>query len=145
MDSDQMQTDFIDLATRRAMFWRAVSLAAGTTPCRPPGADHPDERLLAACVSFNRLEREKIELIASGEPDVCGVLVSRLHSDQAFQLEAMSRIRPMTPDGHRSRALAFQLWNGGELAFRARVGRDVEDCLLAAIVRDLADGRPAKR
>ena len=39
---------------------------------------------------------------------------------------------------HRARAVAFTLWDGGELAHRAQAHGLLEDRLLSALVRDLA-------
>ncbi len=118
---------------------RASSGAADTLRYRPD----PDLAVIAACAAFNAIERRKLDLIEGP-----GRIVDDAVRDRALEpltvmqqayLDMLCTRHATTLAGHQARAISFALWHGGELADRARAIGFLEDRLLAALVRDLAD------
>ncbi|MGI4941232.1 MAG: hypothetical protein ACRYHQ_11860, partial [Janthinobacterium lividum] len=60
-----------------------------------------------------------------------------LWDEQEPHLDLLVRLRARSLGGHRARAAAFALWDGGEIADRAEASGLLEDRLLASLVCDL--------
>ncbi len=118
------------------------------TPANPsispaPGApDRLDGPLLSAAAAFCVIEQRMLTLIEGPErvadDDARDRLLTPLRDEQRPHLDALCRQRARSLAGHRARAVAFTLWDGGELAHRAQAHGFLEDRLLSALVRDLA-------
>lgn len=134
-----MHSGFMSL--RRRDILHARSVAAGMDAERP-GARHPDASLLDACSAFNALERRKIRMLKANEGEDLGfeLALGRLCIEQEGCLERMCETRATTMRGHRARALAFALWDGGDLTYRVKVAATTEDMMLLALIRDLTRG-----
>ena len=131
-------------ATRRHMLAGAALLGSGLG-----GAGGVAERstsdagLLAAAAAFCNLERRMLGLIDGpgrvADDGARDLLLAPLRDEQAPHLDQLCRERARSLGGHRARAMAFALWDGGELAERAGAQGLLADRLLAAVVRDLAN------
>lgn len=140
--------EFLTNADRRRLLFSAAALTSGVRasaagPAAPQRAStDPDGPLLAACAGFSNVERQRIALYDGPcrieDDDVRDAAMTPLMDQQLLFLNAMCAQRASGLAGHRARAIAFWLWDGGELAYRALQSNALEDRLLAALVRDLA-------
>ena len=67
------------------------------------------------------------------------LLLAPLRDGQRPYLDQLCREQACSLAGHRARAMAFALWDGGELAERAGAQGLLADRLLAAVIHDLAN------
>lgn len=131
-------------ATRRRLLVGAALLGSG--PGGAGGVAGPstsDAGLLAAAANFCALERRMLDLFDGpgrvADDGARDLLLAPLRSEQGPCLDQLCRERASSLAGHRARAVAFALWDGGELAERAGAQGLLADRLLAALIRDLAD------
>ena len=97
---------------------------------------------MAACSRFMATERAKIALVHQELPEeVLEAALDTLWDCQLPIVEEVCSLTATTLAGHRARASAYHLFDGGDLAWRSRASGAFEDRLLAAIVNDLA-GKP---
>ena len=147
-----MTTEFLTNADRRRLLFSAATLttglhghAASATAPRQDG-NGPDAALLAACTGFSRIERQRLALLDGprriADDDARDLALAPLLDQQLPFLDALCEQRATTLAGHQARAIAFWLWDGGELAYRARQSGTLEDRILSALVLDLA-GAPS--
>jgi len=148
-------------ATRRTLLRRATALALAdgatdapdpanvSTRAATPGESAPaalaqpaDAALLAAYKRFCALERRMLHVIEGpgriDDDDARDPVLEVFRDAQRPHLDLLCRLRATSLAGHRARAIAFALWDGGETAHRAALHGLLEDRLLAALVRDLA-------
>ena len=128
-------------ASRRRLLGGLALLGAGPGAA---GASAPfDGPLLAAAAAFCAVERRMLSLIEGpgrvADDDARGLLLRPLRNEQGPHLDRLCRQRARSLAGHRARAVAFALWDGGELAHLAEAQGFLADRLLAALVRDLAE------
>ena len=137
-----MHPGFLNLHARRILHARALATGAEANRSRTSDA-RSEARLLETCDAFNQLEQRKIRLLQAGDDERPGfdLALARLGMEQADQLSGMCNQRAVTIHGHRARAISFALWDGGDLAYRARASAALEDMILHSIVRDLSSGR----
>ena len=136
-----MSMGLLTPASRRRLLGGLALLGTG------PGADGAsvllDGPLLAAAVAFCNVERRMLSLIEGpdriADDDARGLLLMPLRDEQRPHLDQLCRQRARSLAGHRVRAIAFALWDGGELAHVAEAQGFLADRLLAALVRDLAE------
>ena len=69
-------------------------------------------------------------------------VLAPLRHEQTPHLDLLVRRRARSLAGHRARAAAFALWDGGEIADRAEASGLLDDRLLASLVRDLVTVSP---
>lgn len=131
-------------ATRRRLLASAALLGSG--PGGAGGVAEPsksDAGLLAAAATFCALERRTLDLIDGpgrvADDGVRDLLLAPLRDGQGPCFDQLCRERARSLAGHRARAMAFALWDGGELAERAGAQGLLADRLLAAVIRDLAN------
>jgi len=129
-------------ATRRRLLGGAAML--GANPCGTGTAAAPaDGGLLEAAAAFCALEGRMLALIDGpnrvADDSARDLLLAQLRDEQGPWLDQLCRERASSLTDHRTRAMAFALWDGGELAERATTQGLLADRLLAAIVRDLVD------
>lgn len=143
-----MPSLFLDTAGRRRLLLRLAGLAAAVGAARPASApDLDNATLLAACAAFGALERERLALFEGPgrieDDDERDEAIGPIWARQVPLLEQICARRATTLAGHRARAAAYWLWDGGELAWRARAAGEgsLDDRLLAALVADLAGTR----
>lgn len=103
------------------------------------GMSGRDARLAVASRGFARTELQEGALLEGslGESSLASpnvVEARRRHVD------ALCGCRAHTLEGHRARALAFCIWDDGELPRRVAARDLLEDRLLWAILSDLASG-----
>ena len=144
-----MPSNLLTTASRRRMLAAAGLLTAGLGRAAGGASDalveppHPDLAVIAACAAFNAIERRKLDLTeGSGriiDDAVRAQILEPLIGEQQGYLDLLCTEHATTLAGHQARAISFALWDGGELAYRADVQGFLEDRLLAALVRDLAD------
>ncbi len=139
-------TDHLTAATRRVLLRRAAALSlAAAGPDTRAGTASPaaaDVALLAACGRFCALEWRKLAL-TEGPGRVDGDaeldrLLRPLLDEQLPALDALCGAGSTTPAGLRAKALAFLLWDGGELCRRAGAQGFWDDRLLCSLLTDLA-------
>ena len=140
--------DHLTTASRRHLLASAGLLTAGLGRASHDGADalrhrsDPDTAVITACASFNALERRKLDLVEGpgriADDGARDQALLPFAGEQQVFLDMLCRRHAVTLAGHQARAISFALWDGGELAGRARVHGFLEDRLLAALVRDLA-------
>ncbi len=143
-----MPPDHLTTASRRRLLASAGLLTSGLGRIPHDAAtarrlqQDPDGTVIAACAVFNVLERRRLDLIEGpgriADDDARDQALGPLAGEQQAYLDRLCRQRATTLAGHRARAISFALWDGGELADRARANGLLEDRLLAALVRDLA-------
>ncbi|MGI4945516.1 MAG: hypothetical protein ACRYHQ_33945, partial [Janthinobacterium lividum] len=106
------------VAPRRRLLGATVLL--GTAPCGAGAAAAQDEELLAAAVAFCALERRMQGLIEGpdsiADDGARDVMLAPLWDEQEPHLDLLVRLRARSLGGHRARAAAFALWDGGEIA-----------------------------
>jgi len=126
-------------ASRRHLQGGAALLGAGTYTAGAAAA--LDEDLLAAAAAFCALECRMRDLIEGpariADDGARGLLLRPLRDAQAPHLDRLCSGRARSLAGHRARADAFALWDGGELTDLAQANGFPADRLLAALVRDL--------
>ena len=139
---------FLTTASRRRV---VAGLAALTAAVRPAAARagvatdapplHPDAVLITAAAEFCCLETRRVALIEGplrieddGERDEA---LKPLAAAQTEPLRVLCDARATTVDGHRARASAIVVGDGGEVFYRAEVGGLLEDRLIAALLRDV--------
>ena len=100
-----------------------------------------DGPLLSAAASFCTVEQRMLALIEGPDrvtdDDTRDLLLKPMQDEQLSSLDALCQQRATTLTGHQVRAMAFALWDGGELAHRAQAYGTLEDRVLAALIRDL--------
>ncbi len=143
-----MPPDYLTTASRRRLLASAGLLTSGLgripqdAARAPPPQSDPDAAVIAACAAFNVLERRRLDLIEEpgriADDDARDQALGPLAGEQQDYLDRLCRQRATTLAGHQARAISFALWDGGELADRARAHGLLEDRLLAALIRDLA-------
>lgn len=139
-------TDHLTAATRRVLLRRAaaLSLAAAGPDARAGTAapDAADLALLAACQRFCALEWRKLALTEGpgriGGDAELDRLLRPLMDEQLPALDALCGAGATTPAGLRAKALAFLLWDSGELCRRAGAQGFWDDRLLCSLLTDLA-------
>jgi len=151
-------------ATRRALLRFAPALAltdraasdlvGASTPAAMPDGPAPassvqllaDAALILACARFSALERQMLATFDGPDridDDIArDVVLAALREAQGPQIDLVCRLRATSLAGHRARAAAFAVWDGGETAYRAASQASLEDRVLAALVRDLAGVEP---
>ena len=101
-----------------------------------------DGPLVVAASAFCDLERRMLALIEGpgriDDDELRDRALEPLRGEQLRHLDALCRLEARTMTEHVARALAFLLWDGGELANRAEMQVSLEDRLLWSLVRDLA-------
>ena len=83
----------------------------------PTRSDWP---LLAAAAAFCAVEQRKLSLIEGPDRVINDAardrLLEPLCDEQLVHLDVLCRQRAVAPATHRARAIAFALWDGGELS-----------------------------
>ena len=140
-----MTSGHLTPASRRRLLAGVALLGTSTHPTASPGSgtpDVPDGPLLSAAVAFCLIEGRMLALIEGPErvvdDDARDRLLAPLRDEQRPHLDALCRQHARSLAGHRARAVAFTLWDGGELAHRAAADSFLENRLLSALIRDLA-------
>jgi len=135
-----MTRGLLSVASRRHLLGSVALLNTG--PRGTDAAAHHDELLMAAAAAFCDAERRMLSLIEGpdriADDDARDLLLAPLRDEQALHLDLLCRERAWALAGHRARATAFALWDGGELVQRAEAHGFLADRLLAALIRDLA-------
>ncbi len=139
-------TDHLTAATRRVLLRRAAALCLATAgPDVHAGTAAPDTAdmaLLAACQRFCALEWRKLALTEGpGRVDddaELDRLLRLLTDEQLPALDALCGAGAKTHAGLQAKALAFLLWDGGELCRRAGAQGFWDDRLLCSLLTDLA-------
>lgn len=143
---------YLTIASRRRLMAGAAALAAPAYPIREgitlvgmaDGLDTAgsvttgplflDGPLLAAASAFCGVERRLLALIEGpgriADDEARDRVLEPLRDEQMPHLDALCRLEAQTLTGHVARALAFLLWDGGELAYRAEAQVSLEDRLL---------------
>ena len=128
-------------ATRRRLLGGTTLLGAG--PARAGTAASADADLVASAAAFCVLEQRMQDLIEGprciADEAAREVLLRPLRDEQAPHLDRLCQARAVGLVGHRARAVAFTLWDAGELADLAEANGFPADRLLAALVRDLVE------
>ncbi len=128
-------------ASRRRLLSSVALLGAGLGEAA--ATVDRDAPLISAAMLFCDAERGMLALIEGpgsvADDAARDLLLAPLRDKQAPHLNRLCRERAWGLAGHRARALAFALWDGGELAERAGAQGLLADRLLAALIRDLAD------
>ncbi len=136
-----MTPGFLTTASRRRLLGGVALLGAG--PGAADASSPLDKGLLAAAAAFCALERRMLALIEGADRitdnDARDMLLRPLRNKQLSHLDLLCRQQARSLAGHRARAAAFALWDGGELARLAQANGFLADRLLAALIRDLAD------
>lgn len=136
-----MSPSALTVASRRRLLGSVALL--GTGPHGVNAAVHRDELLISAAMAFCDAERKMLDLIEGpdrvADDHTRDLLLAPLRDAQAPHLDLICQERAWGLPGHQARAMAFALWDGGELAHLAEAHGFLADRLLAALVRDLAD------
>lgn len=131
----------LTVASRRRLLGSVALLGVGARGANE--VRHCDQSLIAAALAFCNTERRMLSLIEGPDrvaaDDARGLLLAPLRDEQAPHLDLVCRERAWSLAGHQARAIAFALWDGGEITERAATQGFLADRLLAALVRDLAD------
>ena len=127
-------------ASRRRLLGGIALLGAG--PGAAGTAAPLDGPLLAAAAAFCDVELRMLSLFEGPgrvEDDRArDLLLGPLRDEQRPHLDLLCRQRARSLAGHRARAIAFALWDDGDLADKAEEGDFLGERLLAALVRVLA-------
>lgn len=139
---------FLTTASRRHVLAGLASLTAAPSQATASadaatGAPplHPDELLITAAAAFCSLEERRVALIEGpgriDDDDDRDEALKPLAAAQTEPFRVLCDARATTPAGHRARASAIVLGDGGEIFYRAKVCGLPEDRLIAALLRDL--------
>ena len=129
-------------ATRRHLLVGAALLGSGPGGAGGVAEPSTSDAGLLAVAAFCALEWRILGLIDGpgrvSDDGARDLLLAQLRNGQAPHLDQLCRERARSLARHRARAMAFALWDGGELAEWAGAQGLLADGLLAAVIRDPA-------
>lgn len=127
--------------TRRIFVGSLVAIAgAGVAAGTDARAPKPDGELIDVCQAFDTLERSYQDHgNAIGSDDLCDELASQTQADQSPLLDRACALRATTIDGVLARARTLFLYDATVRPERLLASDYVNERLLGALLRDLAE------